>query len=156
MIATEPGQLRMVFKRDPIVSPGSQSISFDNKVITHATYSENDGDAELDVTGSEPLTASFSGDRKTITISAVQPAPPPPNVAGKGQGTGGGSQNQTQSPPVATNPPAIDHRPLVVVDPAHGGEERGAALSDSLSEKDVTLGFARLLRHELEQRGFAG
>lgn len=155
MIATEPGQLRMVFKRDPIVSPGSQSISFDNKVITHATYSENDGDAELDVTGSEPLTASFSGDRKTITISAVQPAPPPPNVAGKGQGTGGGSQNQTQSPPVATNPPAIDHRPLVVVDPAHGGEERGAALSDSLSEKDVTLGFARLLRHELEQRGFA-
>jgi N-acetylmuramoyl-L-alanine amidase len=42
-----------------------------------------------------------------------------------------------------------------VVDPAHGGEERGAALTDSLAEKDVTLGFARLLRHELEIRGFA-
>ncbi|MGA9643427.1 MAG: N-acetylmuramoyl-L-alanine amidase, partial [Terriglobales bacterium] len=42
-----------------------------------------------------------------------------------------------------------------VVDPAHGGGERGAALTDSLAEKDVTLGFARLLRHELELRGFA-
>ncbi len=68
MIATEPGKLRMVFKRDPVVSPGSQSISFDNKIITHATYSENNGDAELDVTASQPLTASFSSDRKTITF----------------------------------------------------------------------------------------
>jgi N-acetylmuramoyl-L-alanine amidase len=42
-----------------------------------------------------------------------------------------------------------------VVDPAHGGDERGAALTDKLAEKDVTLGFARLLRHELEIRGFA-
>jgi len=28
-------------------------------------------------------------------------------------------------------------------------------LTDTLAEKDVTLGFARLLRHELETRGFA-
>jgi N-acetylmuramoyl-L-alanine amidase len=28
-------------------------------------------------------------------------------------------------------------------------------LTDTLAEKDVTLGFARLLRHELEIRGFA-
>jgi N-acetylmuramoyl-L-alanine amidase len=47
------------------------------------------------------------------------------------------------------------HRILAVVDPAHGGDERGAALTDKLAEKDVTLGFARLLRHELEIRGFA-
>ena len=44
---------------------------------------------------------------------------------------------------------------LAVIDAAHGGDERGAALSDKLAEKDVTLGFARLLRHELEIRGFA-
>jgi len=36
-IATEPGRLRMIFKRDPILSPGSQSISFDSKVFTQAT-----------------------------------------------------------------------------------------------------------------------
>lgn len=170
MIATEPGKLRMVFKRDPIVSPGSQSISFDSNVITHATYSESNGDAELDVTASEPLTASFSSDRKTITISAVQPPSKMPGV-----GTGTGSQNPQPSLPgqsssgqssgpsssgqplpatVAPTPPAII-RPLAVVDPAHGGDERGSALSDKLAEKDVTLGFARLLRHELELRGFA-
>ena len=57
-ISTEPGRLRMVFKRDPIVSPGSQSISFDNKVITQASYSENNGDAELDIAANEPLMAS--------------------------------------------------------------------------------------------------
>jgi N-acetylmuramoyl-L-alanine amidase len=173
MIATEPGKLRMVFKRDPVVSPGSQSISFDNNVITHATYSESNGDAELDVTAIEPLTARFSSDRKTITVSAVQPPSKTPNAvgAGNGAGNGTGSQNaaqaspgqalpgqalpgQSSSAPVATNLPAII-RPLVVLDAAHGGDERGAALSDKLAEKDVTLGFARLLRHELELRGFA-
>ena len=44
---------------------------------------------------------------------------------------------------------------LAVIDPSHGGDERGAALSDALSEKNVTLGFARLLRHEMETRGFS-
>jgi N-acetylmuramoyl-L-alanine amidase len=149
-ISTEPGKLRMIFKRDAIVSPGSQSISFDNKVIAHATYSESNGDAELDVIAAEPLMASFSGDRKTITVSTIPassapPAPATPNTAGTSP------PNPAQVPPV----PAAVHRLLAVVDPAHGGDERGAALTDKLAEKDVTLGFARLLRHELEIRGFA-
>jgi N-acetylmuramoyl-L-alanine amidase len=152
-ISTEPGKLRMVFKRDPVVSPGSQSISFDNQVITHATYSENNGDAELDLAANEPLLASFSNNRRTIIVSAVQPTPATPNVVGTGP------QNPTQAPPAASNANINAninvHRVLAVVDPAHGGEERGAALTDKLAEKDVTLGFARLLRHELEIRGFA-
>src|SRR5271157_2743791 len=146
-ISTEPGKLRMVFKRDPVVSPGSQSISFDNKVITHASYSENNGDAELDVAANEPLLASFSSDRRTITVSTAQPTPATPPV---------GPQNPAQSSPGANIAGNLNvHRVLAVVDPAHGGEERGAALTDTLAEKNVTLGFARLLRHELEIRGFA-
>ena len=148
-ISTEPGKLRLVFKRDPVVSPGSQSISFDSKVITQASYSENNGDAELDVAATQPLMASFSNDRKAIVISVVPQTPP--SVAG--------SQNAgSQGPSPAANTPsgnANARRVLAVVDPAHGGEERGAALTDTLAEKDVTLGFARLLRHELETRGFA-
>src|SRR5271166_2093812 len=154
-ISTEPGKLRLLFKRDPIVSPGSQSISFDNKVITHASYSEMNGDAELDVTANQPLIASFSSDRKTITISTNPVSPVAQNVPQTAPQTvaqpntiGSGAQNPTQAAP----PPA-PHRVLAVVDPAHGGEERGAALSDKLAEKEVTLGFARLLRHELELRG---
>ena len=42
---------------------------------------------------------------------------------------------------------------LVVVDAGHGGDERGAALSDKLAEKDVNLDFARKLRTELQARG---
>ncbi len=160
-ISTEPGKLRMVFKRDPVVSPGSQSISFDNQVITHASYSENDGDAELDLAGNEPLLASFSNDRRTIIVSAVPQTAAAPNVVGTGP------QNPTQTPPPSApgaNIPSGNannnmnnnvHRVLAIVDPAHGGEERGAALTDKLAEKDVTLGFARLLRHELDIRGFA-
>jgi N-acetylmuramoyl-L-alanine amidase len=147
----------MVFKRDPVVSPGSQSISFDNKVITHASYSENNGDAELDVAASEPLMASFSNDRKTIMIStimasAVQQTPATPSAVATG------SQNPAQARPAANIASGNNnnvHRVLVAVDPAHGGDERGAALTDTLAEKNVTLGFARLLRHELENRGFA-
>jgi N-acetylmuramoyl-L-alanine amidase len=152
--------LRMVFKRDPVVSPGSQSISFDNQVITHASYSESNGDAELAVSASEPLMATFSPDRKTITLSPVASAAQTGSTA-----NGARQQNPTQPPTAAnhaasststnSNPNTNSHRILAVVDPAHGGDERGAALSDTLAEKDVTLGFARLLRHELEIRGFA-
>jgi N-acetylmuramoyl-L-alanine amidase len=168
-ISTEPGKLHMIFKRDPVVSPGSQSISFDSKVITHASYSENNGDAELDVTATEPIMASFSNNRKTITISAVEPGivvngTPASNTATSRQtptqasptASNNAANNATDSATNnAANPAPTIHRVLAVIDPAHGGEERGAALTDKLAEKDVTLGFARLLRHELEIRGFA-
>jgi N-acetylmuramoyl-L-alanine amidase len=146
-IFTEPGKLRMVFKRDPVMSPGSQSISFDSKIITQASYSENNGDAELDVTATQPVMATFSNDRRAIVISVVPQTPAPPSVAG--------SQNPAQTSPTANLNSSSSRRVLAVVDPAHGGDERGAALTDTLAEKDVTLGFARLLRHELEIRGFA-
>src|SRR5271169_3807493 len=187
-ISTEPGKLRMVFKRDPVVSPGSQSISFDNNVIKQASYSENNGDAELEVAANQPLMASFNNDRRTIIISAVQQTSATPSVAGSPNrsSSNAGSPNNgspnlaspnlgspnaespnAESPnngplnngaenPAPAQPAAsVAQRVLAVVDPAHGGEERGAALSDSLAEKDVTLGFARLLRHELQIRGFA-
>jgi N-acetylmuramoyl-L-alanine amidase len=168
-ISTEPGKLRMVFKRDPVVSPGSQSISFDNQIITHASYSENNGDAEIDLAANEPLLASFSNNRRTIIVAAIPQTPATPSVVGTGP------QNPAQPPPVSApganiasgnanininanvnaNANINVNRVLAVLDPAHGGEERGAALTDKLAEKDVTLGFARLLRHELEMRGFA-
>jgi N-acetylmuramoyl-L-alanine amidase len=150
-ISTEPGRLRMVFKRDPIVSPGSQSISFDNKVITQASYSENNGDAELDIAANEPLMASFSNNRKTIIIALVQRA----TLQNGSAATSGTGEPNPSSPPPAANAAPTPRRTLVVVDPAHGGDERGAALTDAIPEKNVTLGFARLLRHELELRNFA-
>ncbi len=171
-ISTEPGKLRMVFTRDPVSSPGSQSIAFDSKIITHASYAENNGSAEIDIAGNEPLMASFTSDRRTIVISAIPSAAANTTalgapVAGPGNAPSRAAQSvsPTASTSVTANPTSAGgnngsssiatRRVLVVVDPAHGGEERGAALSDKVAEKDVTLGFGRLLRHELEARGFA-
>lgn len=147
-ISTEPGKLRMVFKRDAVVSPGSQTISFESQVITQASYSEANGLAELDVTATIPLIASFSNSGKTITLSTA------PTVANAPNPPGQNTPANPAQPPAPAAAPAIP-RVLAVVDPAHGGNERGAALTDQLAEKDVTLGFGRLLRHELELRGFA-
>ena len=165
-ISTEPGKLRMHFKRDPVVSPASPTTSFDNKIITQASYSETNGDAELEIAASQPLMASFSNDRRTIIVSAIPqvstaapgPAtvPPPQNpVPAQPPGTPAGNTPPGNPIPSSGSNPAPPQRILAVVDPAHGGDERGAALSETLAEKDVTLGFARLLRHELETRGFA-
>ena len=155
MIATEPGKLRMLFTHEPIVPPGSQTLTFDSKTIPSASYQEDNGVVEITVNGSEPLFASFSNDGRTITVTAA------PQTA---------AQVAARTPQPQLNLPAITspvqpglYTPnantggpatyFAVVDASHGGEERGAALSDQLSEKDVTLAFARKLRQELESRG---
>lgn len=82
-IATEPGRLRMSFRRDPVVSP-VPALRFDDPVIPSATYSEANGIAELDINSTQPVMASFSNGNKTITITAIAqagaavPSPPAP------------------------------------------------------------------------------
>ena len=159
-ISTEPGKLHLLFKRDPVVPPGGQSISFNNQVITQVVYSESNGAAQLEVSASSPLLASFSNGGRTITVAPVPPAaapggvPPPSTSAMAPPGQAPAQPGAaSQIAPASSGSPS--HRVLAVIDPGHGGVERGATLTASLAEKDVTLGFARLLRHELEQRGFA-
>jgi N-acetylmuramoyl-L-alanine amidase len=159
-ISTEPGKLRMVFKHDPVVPPENPSISFDSKVITQANFAEANGVAELDIAASIPLIANFSNNAKTITLSAPPSAANPkpsaaPAPGANASGTSNPAPRSVPAQPSSANTQQEVHRLLAVVDPAHGGEERGAALTDKLAEKDVTLGFGRLLRHELEVDGFA-
>ena len=42
---------------------------------------------------------------------------------------------------------------VVIIDPAHGGADKGVKLSDSLFEKDVTLKIALALQQELQASG---
>lgn len=146
-IATEPGKLRMVFKREPLILPANQSLLFENPVIKQADFSEQNGTAELDVIATTPLMATFADGGKTIMITAAAATPRGPNTNASEQSPASTERDQVS--------PASSSRILVIVDPAHGGNERGAALTDTLAEKTVTLGFARLLRHELEKQGFA-
>src|SRR5438105_5628928 len=155
MIATEPGKLRMIFTHEPLVPPGSQTLTFDSKIIPSANYAESNGAAEIAVNSSVPLLASFSNDGRTITIAPAPqkqlqtsiPAPEqqPTSATAIAPPQAGAASSVTNASPPATY--------FAVVDASHGGEERGAALSDQLSEKDVTLAFARRLRQELESRG---
>lgn len=69
-------------------------------------------------------------------LSQVTPTPP-----------ASAPQNPTQ--PQATQPSPL----LIVIDPAHGGADSGAALNAAMPEKDVTLVLALRLRQELIARG---
>jgi N-acetylmuramoyl-L-alanine amidase len=148
-VATEPGKLRMTFRHEPVTAPASPTLTFDSKTIPSATYSENDGAAEITVTTTLPLLASFSPDGRTITLAPtkIQPtttATTPP------------AATPPQTTPAAQPPPASPSAPrryFAIIDASHGGNDRGEALSSTLAEKDVTLAFARRLRQELENRG---
>ena len=158
-ISTEPGKLRMFFTREPLVPPGGMSLTFDNSTISQANFSESNGTAELTVAASAPLMASFSNNGRTITVTAAAQSTP-----ATGTTPVVGETPLTEGPPPTSATPSGGETPvpasptrrfLAVVDPGHGGSERGAALTETLAEKNVTLGFARLLRHELDRQGFA-
>ena len=147
-IATEPGRVRFTFRREPVVSSGQDSFSFNDTVITGAVFAEHDGLAELDVMGTAPLMASFADGGRTIIVAPVPPPPPPPPAP----------TPQPQAPPQAAAPqpkPLAVPRFLVLIDPAHGGTDTGAAITPSLAEKDVALALARRVQHELAARGIA-
>jgi len=150
-IATDASKLHMSFVHDPLVPSGTQTLTFNNQAISSAIYEEGNGAAEITILGSSPLFANFSNDRRTITIAAA------PAVAAQAP-----SQAPASAPmpaaAVAPAAPVAQEAPLplayfAVVDASHGGDDRGAALTSQLDEKDVTLSFGRRLRQELESRG---
>ena len=46
---------------------------------------------------------------------------------------------------------AVEKKYLVIIDPAHGGQENGVKINEQLGEKDVTLAIALALQKELTQ-----
>jgi N-acetylmuramoyl-L-alanine amidase len=59
-----------------------------------------------------------------------------------------------RAPQHVTVPPASDDpRPLVVIDPGHGGIDNGTKAASGELEKTIVLDFAMLLRDRLEQSG---
>jgi N-acetylmuramoyl-L-alanine amidase len=149
-ISTEPGKLRMVFTHEPLMSPGTQMLTFDSKTITSASYQENNGAAEIAILGNVPLFASFGNDGRTITIG---PALEEQNTRLAAPTTSAAVPAEPSSALAIENANLGPHHFFAVVDAAHGGMESGATLSDQLIEKDVTLAIAKRLRQELENHG---
>lgn len=154
MIATDAGQLRMTFSRDPLVGPASPTLTFGSKVISSATYSENNGSAVITVNASVPVIATFSNEGRAITITPTA-APTQTGTQSATPATAPAAQPAlpTPNPPIPSAMPA--RRYFAVVDASHGGDDHGETLSAALLEKDVTVALARSLRQELESRGIS-
>lgn len=151
-IANETGFLRMTFSREPLVGPASPTLTFGNKTIPSATYSEGNGSATVTVIATAPVMASFGVDGRTIAITPTST----PAAAQTATPAGPASQPPAQGQPAPAAPaPAAPapRRYFAVVDASHGGDDQGETLSTTLVEKDVVVAIARSLRHELESRG---
>jgi len=164
LISTEPGKLKMSFTRDAVIA-NAYILRLENPLVSSITFSESNGEAELVVLGRVPLLAQFAADRRTIEIvpaPSEAPSAPPPAVAGTALPVAAPGT----APPAGTVPAAVAVPPpptlqslaakpafVVMLDAGHGGDDRGALLSETLEEKGVTLAFARRLRSELQGRG---
>ncbi len=158
-VATEPGVLRMTFSHEPVVAPALPTLTFGNKSIPSASYSEGNGVAVVTVNSTVPVMATFTNGGRSIVIAPTSAAPNP-----------AAAQNAPQPVPAASAPiaapaappapaanapsaPPVARRYFAVVDASHGGDDHGETLSPTLVEKDVTVALARSLRQELESRG---
>jgi N-acetylmuramoyl-L-alanine amidase len=159
-IATEPGKLHMHFSHEALESPASPVLTFDSKTIPSASYEQSNGAADITVNGAAPLFATFSSDRKTITITAApqtaaqtQSAPATPGAPAPGSTSTGLPSSSGFFSGASAGSTSGQRKYFAVIDASHGGDDRGATLSDQLAEKDITLAFARQLRQQLESRG---
>ena len=151
-IATEPGRVRLTFRREPVASSGEDNVKYNDSLITGTVFSEHDGIAELDITGTAPLMANFADGGKTIIVTGAPP-PPPPVAQQAPEPAPQAPSNAPASPPQPQKPAAP--RFLVLIDPAHGGGDIGAAITPALAEKDVVLALARRVQRELANRGIS-
>lgn len=155
-ITSDTTTLHMAFPRDPLVGPASPTLTFGNKTIPSATYNEGNGAAVVTVNATAPISASVSGDGRTITIV---PKPAPPASAQNAAPTVAPPTPEAGQPPaLPTAPPLVPGQPaprryFAVVDASHGGDDHGETLSPTLLEKDITVALARSLRQQLQNRG---
>jgi N-acetylmuramoyl-L-alanine amidase len=92
------------------------------------------------VVPSPPVAATMPSAPQSAPVVAAIPRPMPGPVPA-----------QPQAQPQASTP-AADKRPLVVIDPGHGGVDNGTQMG-SETEKSLVLGFALALRQSLEKSG---
>jgi N-acetylmuramoyl-L-alanine amidase len=143
----EKGRVRLLFRREPLVSNGADIVSYRDSFLLNTSFMEISGGAEFTASIGQPATVSVSDGGHTVTITAV--AQPPASsasstVASPAATALAAAQARIQAPRV---------RPFVILDAAHGGYETGSVFSPTLTEKTVNLALARRLQKELEARG---
>ncbi len=136
---THTNKTILTFRKDPLVSD-LKTQQFGDGAIQTLSFLEENGAALLTVTGNKHLQVIRSEDGKTITLQPQAPealATPLPT-----QPITPASEGQKRAPEF-----------FVMIDPSHGGNDKGATFGGKLMEKDITLRLAREVRKELEERG---
>ncbi len=79
------------------------------------------------------------------------------NAAAFGEGTGSGRQPTGQAPPLASPAAAIatgsTDKPIIMIDPGHGGIDPGAVGAGNLLEKNLVLAVAKRVQAQLQRSG---
>ena len=110
---------------------------------------------------SEPSTASnseSSASSSASSASSTEPVPSDAEIAAPASSSAEVPVSTAELRPSQTVPPpatplAGGSRPLIVIDPGHGGVDNGASAPSGVHEKDITLAFALQLRDLLVQSG---
>jgi N-acetylmuramoyl-L-alanine amidase len=132
----------LVFRHEPVVTEATKQ-QFGEGPVQSLSFIEENGAASLILAGNAELDITRSSDGKSITLQPTAPAAsasPTPQ-----QSSPATAETQRHAPPEF----------FVMIDPSHGGEDRGASFGGRLVEKDITLALAKELRRELEERGIA-
>ncbi len=90
-------------------------------------------------------------DRAAFSQAAAAENKPDLRPAIAGVNTAAPTDTSTSAPPKPASPP--DLRPVVVIDPGHGGLDNGTRSGGDVMEKDLVLGFGLALRDRVEKSG---
>lgn len=97
------------------------------------------------------MTKARSGPGVVLTIELN-----PTGSAAFGEGTGGGRQSTApieSEPRKAPTPKTLESKPVVVIDPGHGGIDPGAVGAGNLLEKNLVLSVSKRVQAQLAQTG---
>ncbi len=120
--------------------PKSLNTGYENKMVTKKVV-------QVPVSQAKPAAKVIP---KTTTAKAAPSLPTSRPVSFKGP-TG----KTLQTKPAYTPPPPVirGRKPIIVIDPGHGGKDPGAIGKMGTREKDVTLRYSLALKASLERTG---
>ncbi|AWK86539.1 N-acetylmuramoyl-L-alanine amidase [Azospirillum thermophilum] len=148
----EPGTLRLTFEtagpakvRDAMMLPprdGRQSrLVLDIERVSAEEFRRTASAA--------PPTPRHGGEVRPVPVVPT-PAPPPPIIPAALPAAPPAAPTQA---PQAPRAPSKAEKPLIVLDPGHGGVDPGAIGVNGIHEKDITLAAAREAKRQLEASG---
>lgn len=89
----------------------------------------------------------------SVEASAFKATPPDDDKPQLRPAVADGNASAVTGAVTASKPQSNDRRPVVVIDPGHGGVDNGTVAASGENEKDLVLDFAKALRDRIEKTG---